>query len=135
MSDDRNYQHVAASAVDAVDLFVPGIKAAVKELEEKHGPLTPELYRAFTIFIREVGEVSDAVLDLTKLAQHHQLHIQGRTPIAIPEDVMEKAVQHLGHEIAQSIAVLVYMLINLFGDRIATEGEAPVLVPGKGTVQ
>ena len=125
--DDKDYQQVVASAADALDLFVPGIKAAIRELEEKHGPLTPNLLRAFAIFQREGGEVADAVLDLSKMAAAHQAKI-----IVIPGEVLESATQHLGHEIAQCIAVLTYMLINLFGDRIESSQEsgAPiVLVP------
>lgn len=131
MSDD-NYQQVVSGAADAVDLFVPGIKAAIRELEEKHGPLTPDLLRAFAIFQRESGEVADAILDLTKMAA---VNASSFTMVKVPDSIIETAVQHTGHEIAQCIAVLTYMLINLFGDRIHTENpEPPILVPGNDKV-
>lgn len=123
---ENDYERVVGTAVDAVDLFVPGIKAAIRELEEKHGPLTADLLRAFAIFQREGGEVADAVLDLTKFAARNA---DPRLMVKVPEDVMEAAIQHTSHEIAQCIAVLIYMLINLFGDRISATGEAPTLVP------
>lgn len=132
MSDDSNdYQQVMASAADALDLFIPGIKAAIRELEAEHGPLTPNMLRAFAIFQRETGEVADAILDITKMATAQQ------NGITIPDGILETASQHLGHEIAQCIAVLTYMLINLFGDRVDTarEGGAPIaLVPGNDKV-
>lgn len=125
----KDYQQVVGSAVDAVDLFIPSIKAAVAELEAKHGPLTPNLLRAYAIFVRESGEVADAILDVTKAAAAHQ------NGVAIPEGIMEQMTQHLGHEIAQCMAVLTYMLINVFGDKIQTATEAPNLVPGNDKVQ
>lgn len=124
-----DHERVVAKAEDAVDIFVPGIKAAVRELEAKHGPLTPHMLRAFAILQREVGEVADAVLDLTRTAT---------TTNAVDYEMVaakiEAQSQHTAHEIAQVIAVCVYMLINLFGDRITSDGPAPVLVSGKDTV-
>lgn len=122
MADD-DYKQIAASAAEAVDLFVPGIKAAVAELEIKHGPLTPNLLRAYAILQREQGEVADAILVLTK------------DIMVKPPEIAQAQETHLAHELAQVIAVAVYMLVNIFGTRVQGAGATPPnLVPGKDTV-
>jgi NTP pyrophosphatase (non-canonical NTP hydrolase) len=116
---DRDYRQVIVSVADAVDMFVPNFKAAVKALESKHGPLTRDTVRAAAIMSREMGEVTDAALILTYRP----------SGVAIPETVHEAQVQHLCEEISQVIAVGIYMLCNLLGERVDTEIEKPILVP------
>lgn len=102
---------------EAVDLFVPAIKAAVRELIDTHGPLTPDHFRAYAILQREMGEVADGFLELTNPRKF-------RTD----EDI-EKGVLHYSHELTQVIAVCMCILFNTFGKGIEDGAVPATFVP------
>lgn len=74
--------------------------AAVRHAEQKYGKLTRDPMRAGHILNSEVGEVSDALLDLTRPA---------------PVDPHEVAIhkRHLYSELAQVAATALLMMENL----------------------
>lgn len=93
---------IRVSASEAVDLLVPTFKAALTDLETKHGPLTRDPVRALAILTAELGEVAKDVLGVTGSSR-------------------PSTEDKLAGELVQVVAVATCMLLNLLGDRVPAD--------------
>ncbi len=93
----------AASKVDARAVEMLGLE--IHQAEEKHGPLTYDLFRSLSILAEEVGEVNQAALVL-KRAERGNQHADFRD---LRRAVVDELVQ------AASVALLIAKNLN-YGD-------------------